>query len=305
MRRSRSGMLLLALFAILLFTGGKGGGHSSQPRAPKGGAIGSNGKFYKGGQFMPKGSNTSSSSGYSSSARTTYRSAPRTSARSTARSWPSSATYPAPAETTASDPGGDLEPQSERDPMASYRSTARGLPEQPTVSVTSATRPPDGSQLAASRLDIAKHLIELGKFEDARGWLNKIIGMNTKPEIADEARGMLARIDSDTKPRARVSILGGQAKTSPVVAASALGNPSRLTPRYYAQIDVNGPIRYRQLSATVNVLGSRDSRMPIGTAYEIGSSADGQAEWTLNVRNAPVPGRFVIRDREFSLIGKR
>ena len=60
------------------------------------------------------------------------------------------------------------------------------------------------------------------------------------------------------------------------------------------------PVRW----ARVLVLGSPDNPTPIGTAYEIGSDDQGLAEWTLNVRNVPVPGRFVIVDREFWLIGK-
>ncbi len=110
---------------------------------------------------------------------------------------------------------------------------------------------------------------------------------------------MLAKINGRANSSGRVSALGAQAK-----ARQAKGQIARSKPQYYAQILAGGAIRSGQIGARVLVLGSPDNPTPIGTAYEIGSDDQGLAEWTLNVRNVPVPGRFVIVDREFWLIGK-
>jgi hypothetical protein len=49
----------------------------------------------------------------------------------------------------------------------------------------------------------------------------------------------------------------------------------------------------------ISVLEDRYKRTPIGVATCVGVDVKGQALWTLNVRDADVPGRWLVVDRQF------
>jgi hypothetical protein len=256
------------LLILLILTAVPGVAEAQQPRAPAGGMY-VNGHFYKGGQFIPQGGG--------------YFGMPM----DFSASWNDAMDVPAPrrkARTTA-----------RKTARTEYRTTARAT-EGAGI---------DQEGVASSRLQIAKKLIDAGKIEDARGWLEKVVEMKAGAEITDEARAMLAGLDRQSGAAEKVSSLGDQAKVTPRSARSNLGAVVQsATPRYFAQIGVDGPIRHGQLSASIGVLGSRDSTKTIGTAFQAGSCGDGQAAWGLIVRDSAVPGRFVIVDREFKEISK-
>jgi hypothetical protein len=64
-----------------------------------------------------------------------------------------------------------------------------------------------------------------------------------------------------------------------------------------------GPVRYGQLPGSIGVLEALDKPMPIGLAACIGWDSAGLAVWWLTVHDAEVPGRWIIVDREFRLVG--
>jgi hypothetical protein len=54
-----------------------------------------------------------------------------------------------------------------------------------------------------------------------------------------------------------------------------------------------------RVPGSIGVLDSPDHPMPISTAYESGWTEGGLAIWRPTVKNADVPGRWVIVDRKF------
>jgi hypothetical protein len=68
---------------------------------------------------------------------------------------------------------------------------------------------------------------------------------------------------------------------------------------YFAQISLNGPVKYGQLSSSIGVLEALDSPMPIGMAPCRGWGLDGLAVWTLRIGGQELLGRWVIIDRQF------
>jgi hypothetical protein len=69
--------------------------------------------------------------------------------------------------------------------------------------------------------------------------------------------------------------------------------------RYFAHVNVAGPVRYGQLPGSIGVLDSPDRPMPIGMANCTGWDPAGLAVWRLTVDGDDVPGRWVIVDCEF------
>jgi hypothetical protein len=70
-------------------------------------------------------------------------------------------------------------------------------------------------------------------------------------------------------------------------------------PAYFTNIGIAGPVRSGQLPGSIGVLESLDKPMPIEIASEVGRTERGLAVWSLRVRGADVPGRWVIIDRRF------
>jgi FimV-like protein len=155
-------------------------------------------------------------------------------------------------------------------------------------------------EVATSRLQIARKLIDLGKKEAARGWLLKVIEANVDPKTTEEARGLLAGIEGQKKSPTMRSILGNQARKPSPASVPSPGLIARsTTARYFAQTTVTGSIHPHQLSGPIGVLESRDGVSLIGTATEAGAGTHGLAEWTLIIRSSAVSGHFVIVNREF------
>jgi hypothetical protein len=69
---------------------------------------------------------------------------------------------------------------------------------------------------------------------------------------------------------------------------------------YFANIGPrSGPILGRQRLLAIGVLQAPDDRTPIGTALAIGRADDDVEVWELTVRDAVLPGRWIVVDREF------
>jgi hypothetical protein len=62
-----------------------------------------------------------------------------------------------------------------------------------------------------------------------------------------------------------------------------------------------GPDLYRdsRSAAIIDVLDSRDSDAPIGTAVPVGWDFGGEALWRLIVEGATIQGHWIAVDREF------
>ena len=239
----------------------------AQARAPKGG-ITINGKFYKGGQFIPSGG-------------VTYFPAPEPVPAPTPRYVPPSARRRARLEARSS-------------ARTDYRASARG------TGGDSLPAGADQDAAAMSRVQIAKNLIRMGKDAEARDWLSKVVEQHDSPKAAEEARGLLAGIDARSRPQlsssALINAATAPARTRGKVPSPAVGaNP----PRYFAQIATDDMVRPGQFKGDIGVLDSLDAKKPIGTAHESGSTVDGQAAWNLTVHGAVMPGRFFVSRREF------
>ncbi len=150
---------------------------------------------------------------------------------------------------------------------------------------------------------MARNLVKLGKYKDARGWLDKVIEIQASVATVQEAQELLSEIEKRTgrSPQARSSgnrtraaPAGGKSESGPVAAPAS--------PRYYARTSAKGESQSPELSLFIDVLESLEGAKAIGTATQSGSSDDGQATWTLTVHGTAVPGRFVIVDREFNKI---
>ena len=61
----------------------------------------------------------------------------------------------------------------------------------------------------------------------------------------------------------------------------------------------SGALLYSAAYGAIAVLEARRKRTPIGVATCVGGDVKGQALWTLNVRDADVPGRWIVVDRRF------
>jgi hypothetical protein len=72
-----------------------------------------------------------------------------------------------------------------------------------------------------------------------------------------------------------------------------------MTPAYFADLRVSGPILFGVASSMVRVLERQNDLWPIGIASEIGSSAHGLAVWSLYVRSEYIPGNWIIVDGQF------
>jgi hypothetical protein len=150
---------------------------AQQPHAPAGGMY-YNGQFYKGGQFVPRGapggvfgpSLTPSDWDSSMATAPLARRLPRRAARTAYR--------------------------------AEARQSARGAG-------SGGGTPDQGIQEDAqskSRISMARNLMKLGKYEDARGWLNKVIETKASVTTVQDARKLLADLERRTGHSSEVSL---------------------------------------------------------------------------------------------------
>ena len=72
---------------------------------------------------------------------------------------------------------------------------------------------------------------------------------------------------------------------------------------YFAHISQHGPLKYRDVPGSMGVLESPDNFMPIRQASCKTWDENGLAVWTLTIGGQPIPGRWVIVDREFKPMG--
>jgi hypothetical protein len=61
----------------------------------------------------------------------------------------------------------------------------------------------------------------------------------------------------------------------------------------------SGPILWRHGLAAIRVLAAHGEETPIGEAISAGSDEHGLTLWNLTIREAEVPGLWVVVDREF------
>jgi hypothetical protein len=61
----------------------------------------------------------------------------------------------------------------------------------------------------------------------------------------------------------------------------------------------SGALLYSAAYGAISVLEDRYKLPPIGVATCVGVDVKGQALWTLNVRDADVPGQWIVVDRQF------
>jgi hypothetical protein len=78
-----------------------------------------------------------------------------------------------------------------------------------------------------------------------------------------------------------------------------------MSPTYFTNIGVAGPVRSGQLPGSIGVLESLDNKMSIGIASEVGRTGGGLSVWRLCVHWAQVPGQWVMVDWEFTAIPGR
>jgi hypothetical protein len=67
----------------------------------------------------------------------------------------------------------------------------------------------------------------------------------------------------------------------------------------YDAADAKGRVLFGQLPWVIGITEAPDKPLLVGTAMRRGSTEDGQAMWSLKVRGAEVPGRFIIIDGRF------
>ena len=152
---------------------------AQQIHAPAGGAYGSNGQWYKGGQFMPSGS--SGNSGILPNA-----------SMSSYRTSPAGAAYQQNMAAMQASMAQDMRLNAEIRAQKQARTRARVQARTPNFMPTTWSN----LELATSRLNTAKLLIKTGKPEAAMKWLEEVIQSDASPETVAEAKKLL---DSLTK----------------------------------------------------------------------------------------------------------
>ncbi len=84
-------------------------------------------------------------------------------------------------------------PMIQNEPKTNYRRSPR---KKARTSARTVVAPAvDQSSVAISRLKMAKNLVKLGKYEQAKGWLTKVSEMNADPESVAEACRLACEID--------------------------------------------------------------------------------------------------------------
>jgi hypothetical protein len=68
---------------------------------------------------------------------------------------------------------------------------------------------------------------------------------------------------------------------------------------FFANTTLQGVVRLRQLPSMIGIYDSADRSIQVGIASMVGLYNNDSALWSLEVRGAPVPGRFLIVDGKF------
>jgi hypothetical protein len=68
---------------------------------------------------------------------------------------------------------------------------------------------------------------------------------------------------------------------------------------YFTDASTKGRVFFTQLPWVIGIIEEPNTRLLIGTAMRRGWTDDGLASWSLKVRGADVPGRFIIMDGQF------
>jgi hypothetical protein len=68
---------------------------------------------------------------------------------------------------------------------------------------------------------------------------------------------------------------------------------------YFTDASTKGRVFFTQLPWVIGIIEAPDKPLLIGTAMRRGWTDDGLASWSLKVRGADVPGRYVIIDGAF------
>jgi hypothetical protein len=68
---------------------------------------------------------------------------------------------------------------------------------------------------------------------------------------------------------------------------------------YFTDASTKGRVLFGQLPWVIGITEAPNKPLLVGTAMRRGSTEDGQAMWSLKVRGAEVPGRFIIIDGRF------
>jgi hypothetical protein len=79
-------------------------------------------------------------------------------------------------------------------------------------------------------------------------------------------------------------------------AAIAIGEGKYM---YFAQVSLDGPVKYRGMDESIAILDSPEDAKPIGIATCSGWNAEGIAWWKLRLRDKILPGLWVIIVRQF------
>jgi hypothetical protein len=93
----------------------------------------------------------------------------------------------------------------------------------------------------------------------------------------------------------------------PVAAFLGMQTPIQLTVlrapamTYFTDASTKGRVFFAQLPWVIGVIEEPNTRLLVGTAMRRGRSADGLALWSLKVRGADIPGRWVIIDGMFTM----
>ena len=72
---------------------------------------------------------------------------------------------------------------------------------------------------------------------------------------------------------------------------------------YFANIKQRGPLKFRDVPGSIDVLEALDQPMPIGQADCITYDANDNAVRKLSIGGLSIEGRWVIVDPEFRLAG--
>jgi hypothetical protein len=70
---------------------------------------------------------------------------------------------------------------------------------------------------------------------------------------------------------------------------------------YFTDASTKGRVFFAQLPWVIGIIEEPNARLLVGTAMRRGQTADGLALWSLKVRGADIPGRWVIIDGMFTM----
>jgi hypothetical protein len=72
---------------------------------------------------------------------------------------------------------------------------------------------------------------------------------------------------------------------------------------YFTDASIQGPVRCIPIPWKIAILESRYKRTMIGVAAKVGATKRRTPVWSLKVRDADVPGKFIVVDGRFVRLG--